>query len=207
MVQIRTVWWIWRNFTAPGGQEIVVAALWGCALSCNRWTPLIIVLVSFAKQPPWVSVQFPTFIIELRCEKNQQSSLNIAENSVRHFPFQVTDLALLSGVSWKTRVFSLVKPVQECFTMFFIMLKELQGLSQARFYVHLSVDGNLSGANFPATAIWWWICVLTTHACQRNAGILSVWIKYGTLLFELPSYVYLHCSGFNCHGIGHIMLL
>jgi hypothetical protein len=45
-MQIRTVWWMWKNFPAPGGQEIVVAALWGCALSCKRWTPLIIILVS-----------------------------------------------------------------------------------------------------------------------------------------------------------------
>jgi hypothetical protein len=26
-VQIRTVWWMWKNFPAPGGQEIVMAAL------------------------------------------------------------------------------------------------------------------------------------------------------------------------------------
>jgi hypothetical protein len=84
-VQIRTVWWMWKNFPAPGGQEIVMAALWGCALSCKRWTPLIIVLVSFAKQPPWVSVEFPAFIIELRCENNQQNSVNIAEKDICYF--------------------------------------------------------------------------------------------------------------------------
>jgi len=112
---------------------------------------LIIILVSCAKQPPKVSVEFPAFIVEVRCENNQQTSLNIAENSIHHFLFQVTDSALLSGVLWKTKVFSIVKCAQECF----IMLKELHGLSQAIFVFICQLMGSLSGANFTATAVWW----------------------------------------------------
>jgi hypothetical protein len=38
------------------------------------------------------------------------------------------------------------------------------------------------------------VCTNWIHACQLNAGILSVGIKQGTLLFELPSSV-VHCCG------------
>lgn len=65
----------------------------------SAWTPLISDLVSFTKEPPWVSVEFPAFIVELRCENNQQNSVNIAENSS---PWRLHYLELLCV--WGERV-------------------------------------------------------------------------------------------------------
>lgn len=75
----------------------------------------------------------------------------------------------------------------------FVMLKKYQGSSQVYHFVFVkSADGEHTSSKLSCYRYMVVnICSNRTHACQLDADILSTGIKQGTLLFELPSYIYI----------------
>ena len=139
--QMRTVWWMWKNFSAPGVEEIqscsssLKLSIFMQKKNCGRqsWSLFLNSLFEY--------LEFPDKQLSGRCEINQQNSRNILENRGHHFPRRVHCLELL--FDWRVRMlpghlFSLAlwdvvedqsvnsynNSVWECFTMLFVTLKK-----------------------------------------------------------------------------------